>query len=96
MQQIVSDISMARCFVNNLFLVRIKDQYIHIVARFGKSLKKQPKPNLLQKSNDISSVQQRLALGGSVKPACWTGCCYVPARTSTVGAASIRWQCLPL
>lgn len=68
MQQIhfhVPDNSVARRFVNKLFLPQTKEKHIHIISKLDTPLEEQSKANLLQKSNFIPSVQQGLTLNGS-------------------------------
>ena len=62
---ITPDIEITRQLVNELFLEKIEDRDIHMLAKRGTPLEDLPEGSLLQKSDFIPAVEQGLAVGGS-------------------------------
>ena len=62
---LVPDIATTKKIVDELFLARIEERHIHVLAKRGTPLEDLPEANLLQKSDFIPAVEQGLALGGS-------------------------------
>lgn len=59
------DIVTTKKIVDDLFLARIEERHIHVIAKRGTPLEDLPEASLLQKSDFVPAVEQGLALGGS-------------------------------